>query len=116
MRAFDVFLNQKKLCRAGVADDGVLTAIVSWVTGKGREDLFLQVGGLVSPKDEHLRWVHQKPLRVGDQIQVRIVETKLADKPIKRYRIHPAETLKAKKRYVRMMARELGWKIQSRPR
>jgi hypothetical protein len=49
MRAFEVSLNGKKLCLAGIGDDGVLTAIVDWVTGRDRADLFLEVGGLVSP-------------------------------------------------------------------
>ena len=31
MIAFDVFLNRKKLARAGVGSDGVLTAITTWV-------------------------------------------------------------------------------------
>jgi hypothetical protein len=114
MLAFDVYLNQKKLCRAGIGDDGVLTTIVNWVTGKDRSDLFLEAGGLVSPRDEHVNWVRQKRLRVGDRIQVKIVEANVVDKPSKRYRIHPTERLNAKKRYVRAMARELGWKIQSR--
>ncbi len=112
MRAFDVYLNQKKLCRAGIGDDGVLTAIVDWVTGKDRGDLFLEVGGLISPQNEHVHWVRQRSLRVGDRIQVRIVETNSIDKPTKRYRTDPAAELKAKKRYVRSMAKELGWKIQ----
>jgi len=31
MFAFDVFLNRKKLARAGMGSDGVLTAITTWV-------------------------------------------------------------------------------------
>ena len=31
MIAFDVFLNRKKLARAGVGTDGVLTAMTTWV-------------------------------------------------------------------------------------
>jgi len=66
MRAFDVSLNGKKLCRAGIGDDGVLTTIVNWVTRKNTGDLFLEVGGLVSTVDEHVSWVKQNPLQVGD--------------------------------------------------
>ncbi len=116
MRAFDVYLNQRKLCRAGIGDNGVLTAIVNWVAGDGRRDLFLQVGGLMTPQDEHVRWVSQKRLRVGDRISVKVVEARSADKPSKAYRINPAETLKAKKCYVRSIAKELGWKIRPRPK
>jgi|SRR5580658_4420253 hypothetical protein len=114
MRAFEVCLNGKKLCLAGIGDDGVLTAIVNWVKGRGGTDMFLQVGGLVSQVDEHVRWVNQKHLRVGDQIQIRVVEASAVDKPIERYRTDPKERLKAQKNYVRRMAKELGWKIQVR--
>ena len=114
MRAFEVSLNQKKLCLAGVSEDGVLSAIVTWVTGgaRGRRaDLFLEVGGLAN--EEHVAWIKQKHLRVGDEIRVKIVAARSVDKPVHKRRIHPAETLTAKKRYVRMMAKELGWKIQA---
>jgi hypothetical protein len=56
MRAFEVSLNGKKLCLAGISDDGVLTAVVNWVPRKGKGDPFLQVGGLVGPSDEHVSW------------------------------------------------------------
>src|SRR5215468_270201 len=119
MRAFKVSLNGKKLCLAGVGHEGVLTAIVNSVTGirpsaaDGREDLFLEVGGLFSPTDEHFKWVHQKHLHVGDRIQVQIVDTTSADRPIKKYRLDAADRLTSQKRYVRMMAKQLGWKIQT---
>jgi hypothetical protein len=37
MIAFDVFLNRKKLARAGVGSDGVLTAITTWVRRRAPE-------------------------------------------------------------------------------
>jgi hypothetical protein len=116
MRAFEVFLNGKKLCVAGIGDDGVLSAIVNWVTGKNAADLFLHVGGLVSPIDEHVSWENQKHLRVGDRIEVKIIEASFVDKPKKKTRTDPAERLKAQKRYVREIAKQLGWKIQIGPR
>jgi hypothetical protein len=116
MRAFDIHLNDKKLCVAGIGDDGVLTTIVSWVTGRGRSDLFLHVGGIVNPANEHVAWTDQKPLHVGDRIQLEIIESASVDKPKKKQRTHPAERLEAKKRYVREMAKQLGWKIQTRPK
>ncbi len=116
MRAFDVSLNGKKLCRAGIGDDGVLTTIVDWVTGKGRADLKLHVGGLRCPADEYIRWVHQKPLHVRDRIQIKLVEATSVDKPSKVYRLDPKEDLKNQKRYVRLMARKFGWKILARPK
>jgi len=115
MRAFEIYLNVKKLCLAGISDDGVLTAIVNWVTGRGRGDLFLEVGGLVSPVDGHVAWIKQKRIRVGDQVQIKVVQTSSVDKPIKRHRIDRAEQLRSEKRYVRMLAKKLGWKFSHDP-
>src|SRR5690348_15190215 len=78
-------INDKKLCLAGVGDHGVLSTIVSSITRERRADLFLEVGGLVSPVREHVAWVNQKPLRVGDEIRVKIVETSSTDRPIKKH-------------------------------
>jgi len=112
MRAFNVSLNGKKLCLAGVGERGVLSAIVSWVAGDRGEDLFLHVGGLAN--EEHIDWVRQKHLRVGDEIRVKVLESRSNDKAVRRRRNNPAETLKAKKHYVRRMAKELGWKIETK--
>src|SRR5258708_2890131 len=106
MRAFRVSLNGKKLCLAGVGERGVLSAIVNWVAGDHGADLFMEVGGLASK--EHVAWVSQKRLGVGDEIRVKIVEARSVDKPVKKRRVHPAETLSSQKRYVRMMAKKLG--------
>lgn len=114
MRSFNVSLNGKNLCLAGVGERGVLSAIISWVAGDRGEGLFIEVGGLAN--EEHIDWVKQKPLQVGDEICVKIVESGSADEPVRRRHNHPAETLKAKKRYVGKMATELGWKIETRSR
>jgi hypothetical protein len=122
MRAFKVSLNGKKLCVAGIGDEGVLSATVNWVAGergksKGDGDLFLHVGGLVIPAEVHVAWVAQRPLQVGDEIRLRVVETPVADEPIaKSQQLDPSRQLKAKKHYVRMAAKELGWNIQARPK
>jgi hypothetical protein len=112
MRTFAVYLNGKRLCLAGIGNDGVLTAIVNWVVGRGRRDMWLSVGGLISTTDEHVRWSNAK-LHVGDQIKIKIRETASADDPKTRYPRDPDKELKAQKKYVRTMARRLGWKIQT---
>jgi hypothetical protein len=111
MRAFEVHLNGKRLCLAGIGNDGVLTAIANWVVGDGRKDMWLRVGGLILPADEHISWPNWK-LRVGDEIKIVVRETTSADKPPTRRRRDPRQELKDQKKYVRRMARELGWKIQ----
>src|ERR1043166_1346643 len=108
MRAFKVSLNGKKLCVAGVGDRGVLSAIVNWVANDRGADLFMEVGGLAN--EEHVAWIKQKHLRVGDEIRVKVFEVKSADRPTEIRRIHPGEELKAQKRYVRVMAKKLGWR------
>jgi hypothetical protein len=111
MRSFKVSLNGKKLCLAGVGERGVLSAITSWEAGERGENLFIGVGGLAD--EEHTDWVRRKRLQVGDEVRVQIIETGSPDKPTRRRRNDPAETLKAKQNYVRNMAKELGWKIQT---
>jgi hypothetical protein len=116
MRAFEVSLNGKKLCSAGIGDDGVLTAIVNWVTGKSGADLFLHVGGLIGPTGEHVAWENNKRLRLNDRIEVKVIETRKVDEPKRRKRPNPAKDLRARKRYVREMAKQFGWKIMPRPK
>jgi len=114
MRAFEVSINRKRLCLAGIGDDGVLSAIVNWVTREASGNLFLEVGGLISPADEHVAWVSHKRLRVGDRVEVRIVEARSVDKPKMRRRMDPAQRVRDQKRYVRRMAKQLGWRIEAR--
>ena len=119
MTAFEVFLNERRIATAGVGTDGVLSAHVTWVGGprgpkkKPSDDLFLAVGGLVSPADEHVRWM-QRPLRVGDEVRFRVVSREKVDKPRKRVHRDRAQELREKKRYVRRVAKELGWTIRTR--
>src|SRR5438874_2813293 len=114
MRAFEVSLNGKKLCVAGIGEDGVLSTCLNWVTRGGVGDLFLQVGGLISPTEESVTWVRQKPLKVGDRVQFRIGDRKSVDEPIKRHRIDQVQRRREEKRYVREMAKRLGWTVQAR--
>ncbi|HUM07224.1 MAG TPA: hypothetical protein VLT90_17275 [Terriglobales bacterium] len=114
MLAFKVHLNNRKVCLAGVGEDGVLTTILTWVSRKGRADTCLEVGGLVSLTKEHVRWAIHKPVKVGDRIQIRICEAKSVDRPRKTFKANPQADLRAEKRYVRMMAKKFGWRIQDR--
>lgn len=110
MRAFEVYLNQKLLCVAGVGDNGVLDTTVDHVAGKGRNELYLRVGGLIGPSQEHVLWRNQR-LKTGDEVRVKIIESDSIDRPKERHRRDPKQELRAQKRYVREMARKLGWKV-----
>jgi hypothetical protein len=116
MIAFKVYVNGKKRCVAGIGDDGVLAAIVNSVRRKGKDDLALEMGGLISHTLEHVKWLQQEHLRVGDRIKLEIIETDSVDEPVKRYRTDPRKEVAAQKSYVRRTAKHLGWKIQERPR
>ena len=122
MTAFQLHLNGKKVCTAGIGDPGVLSANVTWVrreienprtnnAASVDEELTLQVGGLVSETDEHVRWI-QRRLKVGDEVCIRIVQTARIDRPRSRQRRDRRKELQSQKRYVKEMAKRFGWKIQ----
>lgn len=125
MPVFQIYLNGKKLTTAGVGDLGVLSAVVSWVRRKGdhtlakkqdrmEEELSLHVGGLISPTEEHVRWL-DRGLKVGDEVRIAIAEDAKVDRPSHRKRRDRAKELRSQKRYVREMAKKFGWKIQTQP-
>jgi|ERR1700756_3504600 len=113
MRAFKVYLNRKRLCVAGVGDDGVLNTMVDYAVGNGRNELYLRVGGLISPSQEHVLWRNQK-LKTGDEVRVKIIESDSTDRPKEQHRRDSKQELRAQKRYVREMARKFGWKVTTR--
>ncbi|HEY2586241.1 MAG TPA: hypothetical protein VGI81_10805 [Tepidisphaeraceae bacterium] len=89
-------VNGKRVCIAGAEDLGVLSAHVT-ASGKlggkttpARPDettgeVFYSVGGLTArpdpKKNVHLRWKSVAPLKVGDIVQIEVVETEKADRP-----------------------------------
>lgn len=116
MPAFKIHLNGKKVCVASLEGTGVLGAHVSYVCRKDtptQRVLSLHVGGLNSSTGEHLIWQEAHPIAVGDKLMVEVVESARADKPTSRRKPDPAADLRARKKYVRQMAKELGWKIHT---
>lgn len=107
MTVLDVYVNDRKRCRAGVGRDGVLTAIVNWVrlTGpaatKARrfkqpvEEMRLHVGGL--SRATHRSWVEQD-LKVGDRVTVVVARGRSFDQAAQQprrvpQRLTPRETM-----------------------
>jgi hypothetical protein len=99
MIALQISLNDVPLCVAGAADLAVLNAIVNAIGVLGPEtkslldgqteepDLFLSVGGLTSRHEgpnEHLRWVENTQLAVGDCIKITVMEVDAVDSPVSR--------------------------------
>ena len=124
MLVFQVYLNGKKVSTAGIGDLGVLGAHVSWVRRKDgktlarkpdsvEEELTFHVGGLITPTEEHVRWLDRK-LKVGDEVRIRIVEDGAIDRPRSRERLDRSKELRTQKRYLRQLAKRFGWKIQTR--
>jgi len=115
MRAFEIHLNGRRLCLAGVGEDGVLTAIIDHVAGPKGSSLNLNVGGLVSPARKHVIWRHRR-LKVGDEIIVKIAETDSVDRPRKSYPFNPEGDERKQKAYIRAMAKKFGWRVDTRPK
>ncbi len=117
MIALEIHLNGQKLCRAGIGDTGVLSAIVTFATrvasaGKIDQNLFIDVAGLITPERKHVSWINQKPLGVGDKIQVAIVDLDSVDEYQNRNAANDHGLRQAKEDQVRRSAKELGWKIE----
>ncbi|HVB88316.1 MAG TPA: hypothetical protein VNK23_16765 [Candidatus Dormibacteraeota bacterium] len=110
MHAFKVLLNRKRLCVAGIGDDGVLTTTLTHVPFRRRHDIQLYVGGLLLPQNEHVLWKRSR-LRVGDEVVLKVVEVESVDKPRKRFQRDPVAEANAEKRHLEKMAKKFGWKI-----
>ena len=99
MIALEVKRNGKRVCIAGADDLAVLSAHVTAVGKLGKKtiparpdettgEIHYSVGGLTSrpdpDKDVHLNWKSIAPLKVGDVIEVRILETEKVDRATSR--------------------------------
>jgi hypothetical protein len=111
MRAFEVSLNGKRVCTAGLGDDAVLNVIANHLTGQGRAETHFNVGGLDCTANEFVDWEFMRKLKRGDKLLIRVVDSDSIDKPRRRKPRDPAEELRQTKLYVRRMAKQFGWKI-----
>ena len=119
MIAFEVTLNENRVCTAGVEDFGVLSTIVTWVRRRPEysrndntieEELTAEVSALDSRDStagEHLKWLSET-LRVGDSISIRIVDVESGDAATSRYRNDPEADARAKRQYYEQLKREYG--------
>lgn len=118
MIAFDVFLNRKKLVRAGVGSDGVLTAITTWVRRRAAEsdgkrprwdrDLSFNLSGYRSNDDEvgeHLTW-EDKRLKPGDVLTIKVITAARVDEPKRRITEDPKLVERSQKRYYQRLKRK----------
>jgi hypothetical protein len=94
---FEVFVNGKRQCAAGVGSFGVLFAQLAWVKRSpnrrpmkmrkkiwNTEELSLDVQGSCNTEDKiestTLRWI-QQDLNVGDEIRIVVVKKYQCDEP-----------------------------------
>jgi hypothetical protein len=108
MIVFDVFLNDRKVCRAGVGDDGVLSAIVSSarLTGPAAktarrlksplDETRLHIGGLA--KNTHRNWTNRH-LKPGDRVTVAITTARSFDPPVRTTPRDPRAEERQQRRY-----------------
>ena len=87
MVGYEVFLNGKRLCLAGVGDTGVLCTGLTWVHTNENSGHNVRVGGLADR--EHLDWVDHE-LHVGDIVEVRVLEVATVDTPSRRVAVEPS--------------------------
>jgi hypothetical protein len=113
MRAYEVFLNGKRLCVAGVGNGGYISA---YITHRSEpEATWINVMGLINRKKLYVRWT-QRNLRSGDEVLLRVVDRKSVDR-YKIIRQHDEKRdLESMKRHVRKMAKSLGMAVLENPK
>ena len=118
MRAFEVQVNGKQLCLAGVGADGALVAIIDHAIGHGRNQVHIRIAGtrgVTGGPGEHVEWASRN-LRTGDEITLRIVEADSVDRPKTRELVDRAEIRRSNGSLCRALAKQLGWKVVARPK
>jgi len=93
MICFDISLNGERLCIAGKKEATVLTSMLHLLKDKEfGEEVALEVGGMyerASGTAAHPKWIDHLPLKVGDEITIRIVESATADEPMEERIVTP---------------------------
>jgi hypothetical protein len=110
MRVFEIRLNGKKLCVAGMEHGTLLFSVGCSENKQGRSGIGLCMTGL-RPDNETVRW-QQLELAIGAKVQIKVLEAKTADTPEVLQKA-PRDTRKYEKAYVRRMAKEFGWTLQT---
>ena len=102
MIAFVVSVNGQQVCTIGVGDSGMVGTNIFWVGQSGEPGrLSLDVGGLDTRTDEHIRWPDPPEIKVGDTITVQVIETDTVDPPTARQT--PAQLREEEKEFLARM-------------
>ena len=108
MRAFEVHLNGKKICVAGLEEGTLLFSVACGGNKHGRSGIGLGMTGLLLTQAS-VQW-QRRSLRMNDEVRVKVVETGAVDK-FTILQKAPKDERKYEKAYVRRMAKEFGWTI-----
>jgi hypothetical protein len=117
MRAFEISINGKKVCTAGI-EEGVLSAILSLVMRapegesgeKALEGPKLEVGGLLTQGEgarENADWL-SRDLTTGDEVTIRLVEVDSVDAPLRREALDTKAEEHRKREYYEKLKAEYG--------
>jgi hypothetical protein len=81
MRAFEIHLNGKRLCVAGMRK-GIWGVTINWVARPKRSDEIggFAVSGLIDSTKQHVKWTSRQ-LHVGDELRIKLVEKNGVDGP-----------------------------------
>jgi hypothetical protein len=112
MRAYEVFLNGKRLCVAGVGD-GYVSAYITYRSEPAAT--WLDVVGCDSPKKRYVRWA-SADLHSGDEIVLKILDRRSVDKYKVTGLLNKKRDVASIKRYVRETAKGFGWEIREKPK
>jgi hypothetical protein len=118
MIAFDVLLNRKKIARAGVGSNGVLTAITTWVRRRAPEsggkrprwdrDLSFNLSGYRSTNGnvgEHFKWEDRR-LKPGDVLTIKVINATRVDEPKRRIAEDPKLVERSQRQYYQRLKRK----------
>ena len=109
MRAYEVFLNGKRLCVAGVRD-GYVSAYITYRSEP--QATWLDVMGLDNRKKQSVRWAAAN-LRSGDEIVLKVVDRKSVDKSTTIRRLDEKKDFAVSlKRWVRAEVRKLAREVR----
>jgi len=101
---FEVTINNEPPILAGFRDLTVLTAILTFVSG--REELDLHVGGMLERAD-HVSWL-ERELRRGDVVTIRIMDSEQTMEPATRKRTDPSIDAEQERKYYEHLRRKYG--------
>jgi hypothetical protein len=75
---FEIKLNDKKLCRAGLESDFyIISCMLGSIRRKNEntEEIYINVGGLDSITNENVDWIN-RTLNKGDKISIEVINEK----------------------------------------